>query len=140
MVDQTLEDYELRVQEARLKLAWFDEEFRELQLLPDVSEYIRLSNIKLIYLTPEEHARREELAKTPDGVQFLRNENNTMYTNRELSHALSDLIKYQRNNKTPRQGSTDKWRNLDDAASSDGELCRLFLFWVLLPTMYCVCN
>ena len=98
MLDELLEEKELRVADARRKLEWFMEEGRELQSLPPFREYyyLRTKESKL-GLSPEETARKEEIRNMHElGLHFSNIE--ALYSAFvELRAANNDLEAYRKN-------------------------------------------
>lgn len=95
MVSGTLEEKEQRVADARRKLAWYLEEYRELQRSPVFKDYFRLA-AKHSDSTSEEKARLAEVRKTQESLQYVHNLGNRNRTLEELRAAEKDLQAYRR--------------------------------------------
>ena len=99
MSDAILHEKELRLEDAIRKLAWFEEEYRELQLLPVVKDYLYLSGKFEWELTPEERSRLKTVENTTEAKQFRRNEGNRILSGRDEIAAREDLVEYKTSNK-----------------------------------------
>ena len=93
--DETLDEVELRVEEAKGKLAWFEEEYRELQLSPVFRDFQKFYGKWEGLFTPEEKARRLEVRNSVEWGQFLLNEHNRMVALKELTEAKRELLEYK---------------------------------------------
>ena len=130
MSDETLDEVELRVEEAKRKLAWLKEEYRELQLSPVVRDFEKFYDKWEGLLTPEEKARRLEVIDSDEGKQVLLNKRNRLLARKELSAAERNLLEFKIKYNLYALEPIDKW-NGDDGAGSDGESCLCLFLGVI---------
>ena len=105
MVDEALNEKELQVADARRKLAWFMEEYREIERSPILKEYLDLSNRLCKNMTAQEEARLSEIENLEDCVQWYTNGTNRKRAITELQAAEKDLQEYRRANNIALQAS-----------------------------------
>ena len=120
MIDEILNEKELRFEEANRKLAWFCEENKELHLSPAVQEYYQLRD-KFINdsVTPKERSRLDKFENSREFPQFNRNEHNMGQASTEARAARLDLEAYKMSTKAALE-PTEKWpRNV--APHGDGK-------------------
>ena len=134
MIYALLEEKEFRVADARRKVAWLEEEYRELQLSPVVRAYIHIRLIKHKDMSPEEKSRRQKFRYSEEWGYLHSNEINTLRAYEELKAALDDLKEYRKNNNivpvlmntSPKSAATGDSKSLPFAACFS-QLFNLFL-------------
>lgn len=98
MADELLAAKELRVADAKRKLAWLEDEYRELQLSPVVTDFIRITRKTYEGWSPEEKSRRRKFRISEEWRYLHCNQVNRIQAHKELITALGDLKEYRRKN------------------------------------------
>ena len=146
MFDELLHQKEIQLEDAKRKLAWYMEEYREIEPSPILKEYHYLESKPRAEFTPAETARLEELSKLQEPFQFYRNEFNRLRAGRALAAAESDLEAYKKiinlaenpasvliDKKTP-----DAICDAATAAASDNGGSQLLLGGCFLLSLQCI--
>ena len=105
MVDEVFYEKELQVADARRKLAWFMEEYREIESSPVVKEHFHLMGRYCNNITSQEKARLREIENLEDLMQYYTNVGDRQRALTELQAAEKDLQAYRRANNIALQAS-----------------------------------
>ena len=124
MIYALLEEKEFRVADARRKVAWLEEEYRELQLSPVVRAYIHIRSKFREGLSPEEESRFQKFRESEEWHYLNCNELNLLQAYDEINAALDDIIAYRKNNNivpvlmntSPKSAATGDSKSLPFAA------------------------